>query len=261
MALGFADVAILLAPRSDRETVAREVALARALTEGLDLGERVAVLDLADPDALSDALYNPAPAVAATEPILPLGHRRDITRLAARALAPDHDRAIALPDGAPYGAVLVDTEACTLCLACVGLCPSGALEDNPDRPELRFREDACLQCGLCANVCPEDAISYEPRLDLSDAALRARVLNEEEPFDCIECGKPFGVKSTIERIVEKLQGKHHMFTNSDNTRLIMMCDDCRVRAQYHAEAQPFRQGERPRVRTTQDYLDEREKKH
>ncbi len=39
-----------------------------------------------------------------------------------------------------------------------------------------------------------------------------RVLHEEEPFDCISCGKPFGVRSTIERIVEKLEGKHWMYT-------------------------------------------------
>jgi hypothetical protein len=80
------------------------------------------------------------------------------------------------------------------------------------------------------------------------------VLNEEEPFACIECGKEFGVKSTIERITEKLAGKHAMFTNSDNIRLIQMCDDCRIKAQYHAEDSPFRMGERPRVRTTEDYL-------
>ncbi|MCP6275009.1 4Fe-4S binding protein, partial [Klebsiella pneumoniae] len=79
--------------------------------------------------------------------------------------------------GAPYGAVLVDREACTLCMSCAGLCPTGALLDNPDSPELSFREEACIQCGLCANVCPEDAIRLEPRLDLSDAALRPQVKN------------------------------------------------------------------------------------
>ncbi|MEL6479681.1 MAG: 4Fe-4S binding protein, partial [Pseudomonadota bacterium] len=137
------------------------------------------------------------------------------------------------------------------------LCPPGALGDNPDAPELNFREEACLQCGLCANVCPENAITLVPQMDLSDQAMRQRVLKEEEPFACIECGKLFGVRSTIERITEKLSS-HAMFTNSDNARLIQMCDDCRVRAQYHAEAAPFQGGLRPKVRTTQDYLDERE---
>ena len=79
------------------------------------------------------------------------------------------------------------------------------------------------------------------------------MLNEEEPFACIECGTPFGVKSTIERIVEKLEGKHAMFAGSDNARLIQMCDDCRVQAQFHADDAPFRIGDRPRPRTTDDY--------
>ena len=42
----------------------------------------------------------------------------------------------------------------------------------------------------------------------------ARVLKEEEPFGCIRCGKPFGVKSTIERVSAKLESKHWMFKGS-----------------------------------------------
>ncbi len=86
------------------------------------------------------------------------------------------------------------------------------------------------------------------------------MLNEEEPFACIECGALFGVKSTIDRIVEKLAGKHYMFTDSDNVRLIQMCDDCRIVSQAHSEGQPFFVGERPRPRTTEDYVKEREAK-
>ena len=167
------------------------------------------------------------------------------------------DDIIALPDSAPYGAVLVDTDACTLCLACVSLCPSGALADNEDLPQLRFQEDACLQCGLCTNVCPENAITLEPRLNLTDTALQQVVLNEEEPFACIECGSLFGVKSTIEKITEKLAGNHAMFANPDAARMIQMCDNCRIQAQYHSENNPFAGGERPRVRTTDDYFSDR----
>lgn len=261
LASGFASVEILLAPKSDRDTIGAQADLANTITAGVGLGDaRVSLLDVPDPDAMSDALYATRPEALIVDPILPLGRRRDAARLAARALSGGKEiPAIALPQGAPYGAVVVDDAACTLCLACAGLCPSGALGDNPDQPQLLFREDACLQCGLCANVCPEDAIALEPRLDLSDAALRQTVLKEEEPFACIECGKLFGVKSTIERIVARLEGQHSMFTHSDNARLIRMCDDCRVRAQYHGESAPFRMGERPRVRTTDDYLNERKK--
>lgn len=253
LAMGFVAADLLVGPRTERPVLEREIALARAM----GAGDRVRILDLSDPDTLSDVLYDqpvPAPAPA---PVLAMGSRRQVARLAARALMPEADAPVPLPDGAPYGAVLVDTGACTLCLSCASLCPSGALLDNPDKPQLRFQEDACLQCGLCATICPEKAITLVPQFDPSDAALSQKVLNEEEPFACIECGKPFGVKSTIEKIMEKLAGKHPMFMESDAGRLMQMCDDCRVRTQYHGQSNPFQLGERPRVRTTDDYLSKR----
>ena len=249
LAAGFADVTLLPGPKTERPAMEAQVELARAMA-----GETVAVLDTTDPDALSDALFDAAPPAPLATPVRPIGTRRQIARQSARALNPGTET-LPLPEGAPYGAVLVDTKACTLCLSCVSLCPSGALGDNPDLPQLRFQEDACLQCGLCANVCPEDAITYAPRLDLTEAALSQRVLNEEEPFACIECGALFGVKSSVERIMAKLEG-HAMFTG-DKLRMIQMCDDCRVQAQFHSTDNPFSGGERPRVRTTDDYLSKR----
>lgn len=249
LAGGFGAVDILLAPRTERTALDHEVALTQALLDGAPLR----LLEPADPDGLSDALYGRA-AERLAEPVLTMGARRQVTRTAVKALRGAVEQPIPLPAGAPYGAVLVDTEACTLCLSCAGLCPSGALGDNPDSPQLLFQEDACLQCGICANVCPENAITLEPRFDTSDAALRQRVLKEEEPYECIECGKPFGVKSTIERIVAQLEGKHPMFADSAKGRMIRMCDDCRVQAQYHSEDNPFAAGPRPKVRTTDDYL-------
>lgn len=247
---GFASVSVLLSPLSDRDTLTKEATLAAAIS-----GRLLPLLDVTDPDALCDALYDAPPVDATQNPMLPIGTRRQVTRTAAKAVSAAE--IIALPDTAPYGAVLVDTDACTLCLACVSLCPSGALADNDDLPQLRFQEDACLQCGLCTNVCPENAITLEPRLNLTDTALTQIVLNEEEPFACVECGNLFGVKSTIEKITEKLAGKHSMFGNPDAARMIQMCDNCRIQAQYHSENNPFAGAERPRVRTTDDYLSKR----
>jgi ferredoxin len=121
-------------------------------------------------------------------------------------------------------------------------------------PQLRFQETACLQCGLCETICPENAITLQPQINLDDSAFNQEILHEEEPFACIECGALFGVKSTIDRIVAQLEGKHSMFAASDSGKLIKMCDNCRVNAQYHNTNNPFQGGERPKVRTTDDYI-------
>lgn len=253
LAHGFARVDVLLAPTTERDALDRELALARAIAGPNALG----LVDEVDPDALSDILYAQEVPQPLADPVLPLGNRRQIARLAAQALHPQAEAPLPLPENAPYGAVAVNTDACTLCLSCVSLCPSGALIDNPDKPQLNFQQDACLQCGLCKGICPENAITLVPQLDLSDAALSQQVLNEEEPFACVECGALFGVKSTVERIMEKLSGTHPMFATSDKARMIQMCDNCRVNAQFQQQDNPFQSAPKPRVVTTEDYFSKR----
>jgi ferredoxin len=131
------------------------------------------------------------------------------------------------------------------------------LVDNLERPELRFIEDACVQCGLCQNTCPESVISLEPRLNFTDEARQPLLIKQEEPFECIRCGKPFGTRSSIEKIVEKLSAKHWMYKDSSAVDRLRMCDDCRVIVQFEAPDNPFAGAPRPRTRTTDDYLRER----
>ncbi len=253
LACGFGQVDILVSPKTEQEVIETQQALAQALA-----GDKTAIrlLHPADPDALCDTLYENETTSIQCNPILPMGTRRQITRLAVKALQPDAD-VLPLPENAPYGAIIVDDDACTLCLSCVSLCPSGALGDNTDLPQLRFQEDACLQCGLCSNICPEKAITLAPQMNLTDAAFTQSVLHEEEPFACIECGSLFGSKSTVEKITEKLAGNHAMFANPQAVKMIQMCENCRIQAQFHSTDNPFQGGERPRVRTTEDYLSKR----
>ncbi len=249
---GFAEVIILLSPTTETDGIPFQIDLAKTIGDA----ESIKVIEPRDPDQLEEALGQAETKTLKVQPILPIGSRRQVTRLSAKALNPD-DKMIELPAGAPYGAVQLNVDSCTLCLSCVSLCPSGALKENPDQPQLRFQEDACLQCGICVNICPESALTLDPRLNLTDDALRPLVLKEEEPFNCVECGKPFGVRSTVERLTEKLAGKHSMFQNEKAARLIQMCDDCRVNSVYHSENNPFAHGERTPVRTTDDYISKR----
>jgi ferredoxin len=254
-------------PRHDVAGLTQTIALTEPILAGLGFGTgRVATIETDDPFGLGDALRAIVPADGAPRPATfqPVGAKRDVLRLALRELhhaAPAPVDIVALPEGAPFGTVTLNVEGCTLCLSCVSACPTGALSDDQDRPLLRFAEDACVQCGLCKATCPEKVITLTPQLDFRAAMAPARVLKEEEPFCCIRCGKPFGVKSSVERVAAKLEGKHWMFQNSaKRLDVIKMCADCRVIAMAEENFDPFGAPPRPAPRTTEDYLREREVK-
>ncbi|HKI63178.1 MAG TPA: 4Fe-4S binding protein [Burkholderiales bacterium] len=149
----------------------------------------------------------------------------ELDHLARHAPAPQEQ--IALSKGAPFGALTVDKQTCTLCKACIGACPEAALLDAPETPALRFIERNCVQCGLCADTCPEGSISLLPRLLLTPRAKEAVTLNEAEPFNCVRCGKPFGTRQIVDNMLGKLTA-HSMFAGGSALRRLQMCADCRV---------------------------------
>lgn len=142
-----------------------------------------------------------------------------------RRHAPAQVEHIALPPAAPFGALAVDRQACSLCMACVGVCPANALQDGQGAPALRFIEKNCVQCGLCANTCPEDAIRLVPRMSFAPERTQAVELNASQPFHCIRCSKPFGTLQMVENMLGRL-GAHPAF--SANPDRLRMCGDCRV---------------------------------
>jgi ferredoxin len=137
---------------------------------------------------------------------------------------------VELPTGAPFGTAIIDESLCTLCMACVGACPGKALQDGSNReiPEVFFIESKCLQCGACVQTCPEEAISIYPRLVLDrESRNKSRVLNQDVPFACIGCGKPFAPTSVIHKMQDRLKD-HYMFGSSRALDRLKMCEDCRV---------------------------------
>ncbi len=149
-----------------------------------------------------------------------------LDKLSAQSpLKPTHS---AMPENAPYGAVECKTDDCTLCMACVAVCPTRALHAVGGRPGLQFREQDCVQCGLCEKACPEQVISLKPGLNWdAESRQSAVMIHEEEAACCLSCGKAFAPASMIKMLTEKLQG-HSQF-QGDAIRRLSMCEDCRVR--------------------------------
>jgi len=255
-------------PRHDITALRRAVETSDSVISALGFGTGlVRIIETDDPDQLR-AMLDAAPRGVATQKpagFVPRGAKRGVLETIFRELrlaAPTPIDVVPLAPGAPFGGVKLDVEGCTLCHACVTACPTGALSDNPDRAMLRFTESLCVQCGLCESTCPEKVITIEPRLDFHAWDTPLRVLKEEEPFNCIACGKPFGTRSSIDRVLAKLGDKHWMFQGANAKRLdvIKMCADCRVEAVVNESFDPHAAPQRPPVMSTEDYLRAREVK-
>ena len=264
LAFGASAINILVNPSNIEEVegLKSQIELIETATIGLGFGKnRVMIIDQADPEEIAEILHS---SIAYPEIIpgdfAPMGSKRSLANLALNHLhehAPTPVSLLPLPKGAPFGAIKVNTEGCTLCLSCVAACPTGALKDNPDSPQFTFTETACVQCGLCRTICPESVITLTPQFNFDEDARNAVIVKEEEPFECIKCGDPFGVKSSINQMVEKLRG-HSMFSSDNALERIKMCPDCRVADQFDDPDTPMAVGDRPEIRTTADYMKDRE---
>lgn len=136
---------------------------------------------------------------------------------------------VELPADAPFGQILLNKQACTLCFSCVTVCPTHAFSTGQQQPQLYFSEYLCIQCQLCVSACPEKALQLQPRFAF-DAHLKqtTQLLYEEPSFHCISCGKAFATQTMINRVMEKL--KNHSMFQGEALKRLQMCEVCRVKA-------------------------------
>jgi len=232
VAWGSAQVAVLATGREApqyREALAFQMQVANTILEAQGYqGEHFRIVD---GDALASLYaWKPAlgPRVTATFAATP--EKRTTAALAIEHLAlhaPVPQTIVPLPSGSPYGAITINRDTCTMCLACVGSCPEAAIVDNIEKPQVRFIESKCVQCGICADTCPEHAIALVPQLDLTPQARTPRVLNEAVIVNCTRCGKPLGTQKMIDTMLGRLAG-HSMFAEPGALDRLRMCADCRV---------------------------------
>ncbi|MBY0570282.1 MAG: 4Fe-4S binding protein [Burkholderiaceae bacterium] len=230
---GAASVAILLTDEEAPEyrlALQKQIQITQAILSGLGYqGQHIHLLETGSSAELSTFLYALKPAQVPPPALFNVAQDKRVSMDFALDHLLRHAPAavdeVALPSGSLYGSVAINKDACTLCMSCVGACPSSALMDNANSPQIRFIERNCVQCGLCEDTCPENAITLTPRLLLTEAAKQVRLLNEAQPFHCIRCSKPFATAQMIETMLQKL-GAHSAFAG--HLDRIRMCPDCRV---------------------------------
>ena len=164
-AYGASGVAIVTRARQRHDITAlrRAVETSDSIISALGFGTGlVRIIETDDPEQLR-AMLDAAPRGITTQKpagFVPRGAKRGVLETIFRELrlaAPAPIDVVPLAPGAPFGAVKLDVEGCTLCHACVTACPTGALSDNPDRAMLRFTESLCVQCGLCRVHLPRES--------------------------------------------------------------------------------------------------------
>ena len=241
LAFGASQVVVLLTGEEAPEyadAITRQMGIGQAILAGLGYSGahlQTLAVDAAAPGGaavLETGLWRltRAHAVAKAATFNVAAEKRTTLEFAIEHLArhaPTPTKLIALPNGAPYGTLQVNKDACTLCLSCVGACPASALMDNPETPQLRFIERNCVQCGLCEVTCPEKAITLVPQLNLAEEAKKPAVLNEAQPFHCVRCGKAFGTRQMVDAMTSRLTS-HSMFSGAVALKRLHMCADCRV---------------------------------
>ena len=227
-------------PKRVYAEVEAQISYTRPILEGMGYApESIGLLEGSDDDVLAALAATPNAPIGTAASFAVFNEKRTTLRLAIEHLythAPGKRSEVPLPEGSPFGQVFVNRDTCTLCMSCVGVCPTTALTDGGDLPQLQFVEDNCVQCGLCQTACPEEAISLAARY-LYDPNNRrtARVMHQEAPFHCVSCGKAFATQKMMTRMSEKLQG-HWMFQSGEALNRIQMCGDCRVRDMFKAES-------------------------
>jgi len=160
-------------PRHDVAGLTKTLALAEPILAGLGFSRAAPprsrpTIPMRSAQRCGIAAAEPAPRPAS---FLPVGGKREVLRLALRELhrvAPAPADVVALPAGAPFGAVEINVAGCTLCLACVSACPTGALIDDPSGDAGALRR--CLRAVRAVQGdLPEQVISLKPQLDFRAA--------------------------------------------------------------------------------------------
>lgn len=127
-----------------------------------------------------------------------------------------------------YGRIKIDTSKCTLCLSCVGACNVNALFARSDDFSLRFNASLCTTCGYCVASCPEGAMELSKEgIMLNPESFKSQELAKDEPFLCVECGKVFSTKKSIEKV--KLLIGDSFASDSKKLKTIQCCPDCKVK--------------------------------
>jgi ferredoxin len=130
----------------------------------------------------------------------------------------------------PFAFAEVRASGCTMCRACVNVCPTHAFSLDENSQSLQFKHIACVACGLCEKVCPENVITLRREIRFEQSALEYQTLVQDDMVSCEKCGKPYINRRALETVEARLFSLESLLdTFSSNRRnLLRMCPECRT---------------------------------
>ena len=130
----------------------------------------------------------------------------------------------------PFAFADVKSSGCTMCRACVNVCPVHAFKLEESTQSLQFKHLACVACGLCEQVCPENVITLRQEIYFERDALDYKTVVQDSMVSCAKCGKPYINRKALETIEARVFSFDSLLdTFSGNRRsLLRMCPDCRA---------------------------------
>ncbi len=128
-----------------------------------------------------------------------------------------------------FGSLSLNTDNCTLCLACADVCPMGALTVHPEDNSLRYTASLCIQCGSCSLTCPEqNCLSLIPNsFSLEPASFAPQIVAQDELFTCLECGKEFAPKKAVQKVINTMS--QHFSNDPVKLKTLSCCPDCKTK--------------------------------
>lgn len=136
-----------------------------------------------------------------------------------------------------YGRVEINRDTCTLCLSCVGACNTSALVADKKTNSIMFNPSICTDCGYCEMSCAEkDTIKITSgQIALEPKFFEYNELAHDELFACIECGKEFATKKSVEKIANLMLPK--FASDPIRQKTLYCCADCKAKVMIKAQIQ------------------------